>query len=162
MLKYLGPDIRVHNFKKIVNYLLPFLLLNVPCPFAYSKLFQPTWKSARPSWTGLLLFPKGRGVYVVCGWTGKSVLVWCPRNLTPAPNSVVLSKQFSSADETPQGTAGYTTFPSGALIRSFFVPPADSRLKALLASWLRESISARWHGANKLWTCSQTCRHTFK
>lgn len=42
MLRYLGPDIRVHNLKKIINYLLPVLLLNVPCLLAYSKFFQPT------------------------------------------------------------------------------------------------------------------------
>ena len=111
--------------KKIVNYLLPFLLLNVPCPFAYSKLFQPTLKSAHPSDRAPPIPQRQRGL--CCLWVnGKSVLVWCPRNLTPAPNSVVLSKQFSSADETPQGTAGYTTFPSGGSDCSFFVPPADS------------------------------------
>lgn len=61
MLKYLGPDIRVCNLKKIINYLLPFLLLNVPCPFAYSKLFQPTLEAIAPLRAGSSYSLKAEG-----------------------------------------------------------------------------------------------------
>lgn len=126
MLKYLGPDIRVHNLKKkqwIICFHFCYSMFLALLPTAsYSN--QP-WKSARPSDRAPPIPQRQRGL--CCLWVnGKSVLVWCPRNLTPAPNSVVLSKQFSSADEAPQGTAGYTTFPSGGSDCSFFVPPADS------------------------------------
>lgn len=68
MLKYLGPDIRVHNLKKkIVNYLLPFLLLNVPCPFAYSKLFQPTLEVSTPLRPGSSYSPKAEGSMLFVG-----------------------------------------------------------------------------------------------
>lgn len=68
MLKYLGPDIRVHNLKKkIVNYLLPFLRLNVPCPFAYSKLFQPTLEANVPLRPGSSYSPKAEGSLLFVG-----------------------------------------------------------------------------------------------
>ena len=69
MLRYLGPDTRVHNLKKKkkVNYLLPFLLLNVPCPFAYSKLFQPTLEVSTPLRPGSSYSPKAEGSVLFVG-----------------------------------------------------------------------------------------------
>lgn len=63
-------NIRVHNLKKIVNYLLCFCYSMFPCPFAYSKLFQPTLEVSTPLRPGSSCSPKAEGSMLFVGETG--------------------------------------------------------------------------------------------
>lgn len=162
MLKYLGPDIRVHNFKKNTKLFASISATQCSLPFCLQQVIPTNPGSQHAPQTGLLLFPKGRGVYVVCGWTGNLSWFDVPGIWLLHPIQWFCQNSFLVLMKPLRGLQATLPSLQGALIAVSLFLQLIAELKALLASWLRESISARWHGANKLWTCSQTCRHTFK
>jgi hypothetical protein len=128
--------------------LLPFLLLNVPCPFAYSKLFLPTLEATGPlrmalpspsKRMGLLLFVSEQKV---CPILMSLEFDFC----TQFSSSV---KTVLSVDADPQGTWRVDYLPFRASSDGcFFVPPADDWLKSLTFRILTKSMSEN----DKGWT----------
>lgn len=126
MLQYLGPDIRVHDLKKNNKLFASISATQCSLPFCLQQVIPTDSGAPAPSGPAPPAPQRQRGLCYL--WASRtSVPAWCPRNLTSAPNSVVLSKQFSPADGDPQGTAWADYLPfGGSPDCTRFVPPAES------------------------------------
>ena len=127
MLKYLGPDIRVRNFfKKSSKLFASISATQCFLPFCLQQAIPTNPGSQCAPQTGLLLFPKGKGVSVVCGWVGN--LSWFDVPGIWLLHSIQWFCQNSSLVlmRTLRGLRAFTTFPSGGSDCLLFVPRADS------------------------------------